>query len=83
MEEDFTTFKMDFTIADRFGIEAIKDTYKRAFNELNNTNFKTNEECFYHEEEEKRIESLKYLYEIVYRKGVIINANKTRRNHTN
>lgn len=33
MEEDFTTFKMDFTIADRFGIEAIKDTYKRAFNE--------------------------------------------------
>lgn len=33
MEEDFTTFKMDFTIADRFGIKAIKDTYKRAFNE--------------------------------------------------
>jgi len=28
-----TTFWEDFTIADRFGINAIKDTYKRAFNE--------------------------------------------------
>ena len=28
-----TTFWMDFSIADRFGIEAVKDTYKRAFNE--------------------------------------------------
>lgn len=28
-----TTFATDFAIADRFGIEAIKDTYKRAFNE--------------------------------------------------
>ena len=28
-----TTFYDDFTIADRFGIKAIKDTYKRAFNE--------------------------------------------------
>lgn len=27
------TFWMDFTIADNFGISAIKDTYKRAFNE--------------------------------------------------
>ena len=26
-----TTFYMDFSIADKFGIEAIKDTYKRAF----------------------------------------------------
>lgn len=26
-----TTFWMDFTIADKFGVEAIKDTYKRAF----------------------------------------------------
>ena len=26
-----TTFWMDFSIADRFGISAIKDTYKRAF----------------------------------------------------
>lgn len=29
----FTTFWMDFDIADKFGIDAIKDTYKRAFSE--------------------------------------------------
>lgn len=34
--ETFTTFYQDFTIADRFGINAIKDTYKRAFNEWKN-----------------------------------------------
>lgn len=28
-----TTFWMDFSIADRFGISAVRDTYKRAFNE--------------------------------------------------
>ena len=28
-----TTFPMDFSIADKFGIKAIKDTYNRAFNE--------------------------------------------------
>ena len=28
-----TTFWDDFSIADRFGISAIKDTYKRAFEE--------------------------------------------------
>ena len=28
-----TTFWMDFSIADRFGISAVKDTYKRAFKE--------------------------------------------------
>lgn len=28
-----TTFWQDFTIADAFGVNAIKDTYKRAFNE--------------------------------------------------
>ncbi len=33
MERIDTTFWMDFTIADAFGIGAIKDTYKRAFNE--------------------------------------------------
>ncbi len=26
-----TTFYMDFSIADRFGISAVKDTYRRAF----------------------------------------------------
>ena len=31
--EQKTTFWMDFSIADRFGVGAIKDTYKRAFNE--------------------------------------------------
>lgn len=28
-----TTFGTDFTIADKFGIKAVKDTFKRAFNE--------------------------------------------------
>lgn len=28
-----TTFFMDFSIADRFGVSAIKDTYNRAFKE--------------------------------------------------
>ena len=28
-----TTFAMDFTIADRFGTSAVKDTFNRAFNE--------------------------------------------------
>lgn len=28
-----TTFYTDFSIADGFGVDAIKDTYKRAFNE--------------------------------------------------
>ena len=31
--ETFTTFWQDFSIADRFGVSAIKDTFKRAFNE--------------------------------------------------
>lgn len=34
MEEEFsTTFWMDFSIADAFGIDAIRDTYNRAFEE--------------------------------------------------
>ena len=34
MEYNFiTTFRSDFTIADRFGNYAIKDTFNRAFNE--------------------------------------------------
>ena len=33
-EQDFTTtFWQDFTIADHFGANAVRDTYKRAFNE--------------------------------------------------
>ena len=31
--ETFTTFWQDFSIADKFGVSAIKDTFKRAFNE--------------------------------------------------
>lgn len=31
--EPKTTFWKDFSIADKFGIDAIKDTYKRAFEE--------------------------------------------------
>ena len=31
--ETFTTFWEDFSIADRFGVTAIKDTFTRAFNE--------------------------------------------------
>ena len=31
-----TTFFDDFSIADKFGTAAIKDTYKRAFNEWKN-----------------------------------------------
>jgi len=33
MERVETTFDMDFAIADRFGVNAVKDTYKRAFAE--------------------------------------------------
>lgn len=34
MNEEFTTtFWQDFSIADMFGIEAVKDTYNRAFEE--------------------------------------------------
>ena len=34
--EPKTTFWSDFSIADRFGVNAIKDTYMRAFNEWKN-----------------------------------------------
>ena len=33
MERINTTFWMDFSIADRFGLAAVKDTFRRAFNE--------------------------------------------------
>lgn len=36
MNEFTTTFWMDFTIADHFGVSAIKDTFERAFNEWKN-----------------------------------------------
>ena len=31
--KQITTFFSDFSIAERFGVDAIKDTYRRAFNE--------------------------------------------------
>ena len=31
-----TTFHMDFAIAERFGVKAVKDTYNRAFNDWKN-----------------------------------------------
>ena len=34
--ETMTTFWMDFSIADKFGVSAIKDTYNRAFKEWKN-----------------------------------------------
>lgn len=34
--ETITTFYEDFTIADKFGVAAIKDTFNRAFNEWKN-----------------------------------------------
>lgn len=34
-----TTFYQDFSIADKYGIDAVKDTYNRAFNEWK-TNYK-------------------------------------------
>lgn len=33
--ETKTTFWQDFSIADRFGLDAIRDTFNRAFNEWN------------------------------------------------
>lgn len=37
MDYEFkTTFWMDFTIAEHFGIEAVKDTFERAFKEWRN-----------------------------------------------
>jgi len=39
--EQKTTFWMDFSIADHFGVDAIKDTYRRAFE-----NWRTNVEYF-------------------------------------
>lgn len=34
--ETITTFLADFTIADKFGLSAIQDTYNRTFNEWKN-----------------------------------------------
>ena len=41
--ETKTTFWDDFSIADRFGLDAIKDTYERAFDEWKNNRVYTTE----------------------------------------
>ena len=40
-----TTFWNDFTIADAFGVDAIKDTYNRAFNEWKHDHIYITELC--------------------------------------
>ena len=40
-----TTFWNDFTIADAFGVDAIKDTYNRSFNEWKNDYIYITELC--------------------------------------
>lgn len=40
-----TTFRQDFTIADKFGIPAIKETFKRAFKEWKNNVVYATELC--------------------------------------
>lgn len=57
-----TTFWSDFTIADAFGIEAINDTYNRAFNEWkDNVTFLTelviilNNKCWWHYEHHNQL----------------------------
>ena len=53
--EEQTTFWMDFSIADRFGVNAIKDTFNRALNEWKNNKVYATElvmvlncKCWYH-----------------------------------
>ena len=56
MDYEFkTTFWMDFNIAEQYGIEAVKDTFKRAFNEwktdyifLYELTLVMNLNCWYH-----------------------------------
>ena len=66
-----TTFYMDFSIADHFGLNAVKDTYKRAFKEWkNNVEFVTelsmvlNWKCWEHYENNK---TLARLYDTLWR----------------
>lgn len=73
MDEEFsTTFAMDFSIADRFGISAIKDTFRRAFAEwksdykyLTDLVMVLNHKCWQHYEEGREAISKVYceLYE--------------------
>ena len=72
MEEQFTTtFWQDFSIADAFGVKAIKDTYKRAFEEwksdyryLTDLVMVVNHKCWQHYE--KGNNELSQLYSDLY-----------------
>ena len=72
METEFsTTFWSDFSIADAFGVNAVKDTYKRAFKEwkddykyLTDLVIVLNHKCWQHYE--KGNTELSMLYEKYY-----------------
>lgn len=74
-EEKFTTtFWSDFSIADAFGEEAVKDTFNRAFEEwksdyryLTDLVMVVNHKCWEHYE--KGNERLSYLYSELYYKA--------------
>ena len=66
-----TTFWLDFTIADKFGTEAVKDTFQRAFKEwksnyiyLTELAIVTNWKCWEHYE--KGDTELSEMYSIYY-----------------
>lgn len=71
-EKEFsTTFWSDFSIADAFGVNAIKDTYKRAFKEwkdhykyLTDLVMVLNHKCWQHYEKGNTVYSI--LYEEFY-----------------
>ena len=69
-----TTFWHDFSIAEKFGVKAIKDTFKRAFKEWKtNTEYITefvmilNWKCWYHYERNNK--PLSKLYSDLYYKA--------------
>ena len=69
--ETFTTFWDDFSIADRFGVHAIKDTFTRAFNEwkhdyryLTELVLVLNWKCWYYHD--KRNHEYRRLYSDLY-----------------
>ena len=63
--KQITTFFMDFSVADKFGISAIKDTYKRAFEYWKNDykyltelSMVLNRKCWYFAEENEDYSNL-------------------------
>ena len=69
-----TTFRADFTVADAFGEKAIRDTYKRAFDEWkDNCEYLTELVIVLNHKEwehyEKRNSKLCRVYDILYRKA--------------